>query len=825
MVKATILGVVSKNLAGLGGGFAAEKKSAVNFVRAGIALRMVMMNGVAPAPEEMLVGLQGLPEYITFRDKEPTWKPDPNFAKDLLKLMIQTHINNDPAFPKRLEIRMVSKLVQATELTETEARQVLNALIVKKIKEAEDDDKEYDKVNKRGKNLATIKKLAALHKVVLPADKGGTVIRMGEEENEDKEKIFVLRMEYNLASPTKRKFGILDERLQKIRDLIRGVFKEGKIKEEADSALRIDSPERYRVFAKKLGEDNDLYNDLIKYKRYESDANKFIYRIEELAEEAIKTSQLEARVEVVAKIEFIKNETIDNVKYEELEGDLEIKGYSNLEKILLNSAKKISKISIEDCPNVKVIIVYDNQITEIKVPDDGLTNLQKLNFGNNKVEKIDVSKSVQLETLIFYGNPTGLQFVNGIKSLAKLVSLNTSETFPIITLLEKASEDDLKEVAEKLKLPAEGKSKDEIKKEIIAEIEKNNQNKEKLKDPENGIPELLNDKGEIDKDKLKNLKDDAEKGKKYQALLDEPTNEPIKNKDKNEIDQAKLTEKLKGAAEYEEFKSKNPNLITADGKIDQSKIDEFKKAGDEGEALKLAVKVYLGEKNWENELELKEFEAQIQNSMSNTAQNWLDTKYKDKNGSEELTGELEIKDYVNIQEIRLTRRDKKGKIEKVVIENCPQVEKIKLDNNEITEIVFKGNFPKLERLDLSNNGLKEIDVSLTPNLNGLNLNRNPDLERPTKEELAKAVNDKADEFKEYIKPSDLETKAREKGMVSKEEYEKVEKERDSRPNTTLDEYKKLQDNQEKHKPEDLEKHTAADLKPADYDNIKNKLDE
>jgi len=207
--------------------------------------------------------------------------------------------------------------------------------------------------------------------------------------------------------------------------------------------------------------------------------------------------------------------------------------------------------------------------------------------------------------------------------------------------------------------------------------------------------------------------------------------------------------------------------------------------------------------------------------MSNTAQNWLDTKYKDKNSSgkielydwttgnsEELTGELEIKDYVNIEEIRLTRRDKKGKIKKVVIENCPQVEKIKLDNNEITEIVFKGNFPKLERLDLSNNGLKEIDVSLTPNLNGLNLNSNPDLveirglenltklktlilldtsglngkkfkewkERPTKEELTKAVNDKADEFKGFIDPKNnevLAAAARDQGMVPKSELEQA----------------------------------------------------
>ncbi|CAI2175030.1 17935_t:CDS:2, partial [Funneliformis geosporum] len=78
MVKATILGTVSKGIQGLGAGFAAITDSktkvhmGVNFIRAGIALRMIEKNGEAPAPEEMLVGLQGLPEFPTFRTEYPT---------------------------------------------------------------------------------------------------------------------------------------------------------------------------------------------------------------------------------------------------------------------------------------------------------------------------------------------------------------------------------------------------------------------------------------------------------------------------------------------------------------------------------------------------------------------------------------------------------------------------------------------------------------------------------------------------------------------------------------------------------------------------------
>ena len=265
-------------------------------------------------------------------------------------------------------------------------------------------------------------------------------------------------------------------------------------------------------------------------------------------------------------ISFIKNETVDKIKYEELEGDLEIKDYSNLERILLNSAKGISKISIENCPNIKVIIVNDNQITEIKGLDS-LTNLRKLNFGDNKIEKIDVIKNVNLKSLIFYGNPKNLQFVNGIKNLTESVFLNTNDTFPITTLLEKASENDLKEVAEKLNLLVEGKSRDEIKKEIIAEIEKNNQNKEKLTELSK---DLFDREGKINESELAKIKDETGKGREYQKLVDEEINNPIKGEDKSKIDQAKLTALLK---ELEQV-HKNAEILD-DGHFSQTKLDEI----------------------------------------------------------------------------------------------------------------------------------------------------------------------------------------------------------------------------------------------------------
>ncbi|CAJ0844987.1 9107_t:CDS:10 [Entrophospora sp. SA101] len=307
MVKAIVLGEVSKSLSSLGMPFSAIKDTktgihmGANAIRAGVALRMIQKNGVAPAPEEMLVGLQGLPEFPTYRTKY-TGEPDPDApkldverAKDLLKLMIQTYISNDPLFPQKLDIKMASSLVKETGLTEPEARQVLNALIVQKIKEIEENDKTYDPVKKQGKNLSTIQEIAALHRVVLPVDRGGTETLMRNEKNEDGDEIFVLRMRYNVPFTSKKSFGLFDEKLEEIRNLISGEFK-GRIKEEADKALIINSLEEYLELVKKLSEP-DLYNELVEQKYGSSAANKLLYRIEGLAKEA-EMLQLGAGIEV-----------------------------------------------------------------------------------------------------------------------------------------------------------------------------------------------------------------------------------------------------------------------------------------------------------------------------------------------------------------------------------------------------------------------------------------------------------------------------------------------------------------------------------------------
>jgi len=259
--------------------------------------------------------------------------------------------------------------------------------------------------------------------------------------------------------------------------------------------------------------------------------------------------------------------------------------------------------------------------------------------------------------------------------------------------------------------------------------------------------------------------------------------------------------------------------------------------------------------------------------MTKTAQNWLDTKYSDKTISEikldeksgesveELTGELLIKDYTKVEVIDFERWDKKtkDKITKVIIENCPQVKKIKFNNNEIGEITFQGTFNNLSWLDLPDNKLIKIDVSKFPNLSRLNVTRNPNLteiegwenftkleffdlfdtpglngkkfkewkdainsalggtskdgslpkdwniklddlkNRPTQDDLKKAVKNESDKYKDYINPTDpgqkskLEQAAKDAGFVTKEEYDKVVGERDARPNISLPDWTKTMD--------------------------------
>ncbi|CAG8481822.1 860_t:CDS:2 [Cetraspora pellucida] len=432
----------------------------------------------------------------------------------------------------------------------------------------------------------------------------------------------------------------------------------------------------------------------------------------------------------------------------ELEGKLTIDGYPNLKDIFLGGAKGITELSINNCPNVEVIFVSRNQITKI----EGLTNLtklQKLSFGNNRIEKIDISQNGQLGMLHFAKNPKNLD----------------DDTFAITTLLKQASEADLKEIAGKLELNVDGKTPEEMKKLISDEIEKLNQNKEKLNE---AFPNLISDKNAVDDKKVAEIKNNVAKGEEYQKLVEEAVNTPIVEADK--IDQTKLTDELKKAANYEKLVADNKDLTTDDGKeMDQKKIDGLKTAsGDATAAIpilgvddlkpdtlnailggnklsdipkpetlksileknkkledalnniginpndadvgkKIAILKGLEERvielygeDYKEILKVQEYQNQVEIIGGK-----IELYDKDMEGVEELTGELLIENYANVEEINLERWDKrkrggklKGRITKITISNCPKVKELNLNNNEISEVILEGDFLNLERLEL-----------------------------------------------------------------------------------------------------------------------------
>lgn len=279
-----------------------------------------------------------------------------------------------------------------------------------------------------------------------------------------------------------------------------------------------------------------------------------------------------------------KNETteIRNNENIKLDGGLTIDNYSNLTKIFLGGSKGITELIINNCPNVEVIFVSDNQIIKIEgLPN--LTKLRKLSFGNNKVEEVDVSQNKQLEMLTFFKNPSNLKFTNGIKGLTNLTFWNSDETFAITKFLEQASEEDLKGIAEELKLNVEGKTPSEMKQIIKNEAAKIEQNKTKINEK---LPGLLDQAARVDDNKLAEIKDKVDKGEEYQKLVNELANAPIVDIDK--IDQTKLTDELKKTADYKKLATDNSDLVTDDGKISQEKINGLKTAsGDAKDAMSI----------------------------------------------------------------------------------------------------------------------------------------------------------------------------------------------------------------------------------------------
>ncbi|WNE40895.1 MAG: hypothetical protein mread185_000352 [Mycoplasmataceae bacterium] len=111
-----------------------------------------------------------------------------------------------------------------------------------------------------------------------------------------------------------------------------------------------------------------------------------------------------------------------NSENKKLEGELLIDNFPNLTEVNVRDAERITKLTIIDCPKVKEILAYNNQITEIEGIDK-LSELRKLDFAKNKVEKMDVSQNAKLVYLVCHNNPN-LKEITGVENLSQLTFFN-----------------------------------------------------------------------------------------------------------------------------------------------------------------------------------------------------------------------------------------------------------------------------------------------------------------------------------------------------------------------------------------------------------------
>ncbi|KLL02380.1 MAG: hypothetical protein MRERC_2c120 [Mycoplasmataceae bacterium RC_NB112A] len=159
-----------------------------------------------------------------------------------------------------------------------------------------------------------------------------------------------------------------------------------------------------------------------------------------------------------------------------------------------------------------------------------------------------------------------------------------------------------------------------------------------------------------------------------------------------------------------------------------------------------------------------------------------------------LTGDLVIKDYPNLELISLQDM----KINKLVIEGCPNVEEIEVYGNELTEIVGLENLSKLRKIACGNNQINKLDVNENKKLAKLLVFDNPtfpiiglqnlsltefkgdrnnkiDLIRITKEELEEAAKELGIDEKKLENKSKEEIKRliQEEGNIIRENESKL----------------------------------------------------
>jgi Leucine-rich repeat (LRR) protein len=119
---------------------------------------------------------------------------------------------------------------------------------------------------------------------------------------------------------------------------------------------------------------------------------------------------------------------------DELTGELEIDGFSNLTELNLERHDqagstmmrgKITKLIIKNCPNLKNIDLDKNEIAEI-IFEGNFDKLEKLDVNNNSLTELDISKLSKLKRLEIFEN-TSLDSgkITGMENMTSLGMLSS----------------------------------------------------------------------------------------------------------------------------------------------------------------------------------------------------------------------------------------------------------------------------------------------------------------------------------------------------------------------------------------------------------------
>jgi hypothetical protein len=148
---------------------------------------------------------------------------------------------------------------------------------------------------------------------------------------------------------------------------------------------------------------------------------------------------------------------INNAYGEKLDGNLLVRNFPKSERIFLANSKGIKQLTIRNCPQIKEIDVYDNQISKLDISK--LVNLEILHCGKNKLTKLNISQNKKLKKLICFNNPLGS--IEGADEVEGLRQINSS--LGIIDNLNKFHQEAMKKLE---------KEKDNIQHELREMLEK-----------------------------------------------------------------------------------------------------------------------------------------------------------------------------------------------------------------------------------------------------------------------------------------------------------------------------------------------------------------